>query len=138
MKRQALAFITLALLFLGFVAVFIATGRAATTVKNRKNSIGIDEVYTNPNRYLFATVIAGSIIRGKSDADLYTVVRVQPYNTMSLYDETVMFCGNMAEEFRGKRGPLVITYETRSHKMFQGIACHELYSVFMVPKPEEK
>ena len=138
MKRQALAFIVLTLFFLAFVAFAISFGYASPVKKNRANTLGIGEVYTNPNRYLLASIIEGAIIRGNTDSDHYTNIRFQPYNTMSLYDETILFCGDQSAWFNGKRGPVVVTYETRAHKMFKGIACHELDSVFEVPSPEAK
>lgn len=103
--------------------------------KNRPNSLGVNEVYTNPNVYLFASVADGVLLRAENEH--FTNIRFQPYNTMSLYTETVLFCGNQAEQFRGKTGALLITYQRRSHRLFQGIACHDLESVFEVPAPKE-
>lgn len=106
--------------------------------KNRPNSLGVNEVYTNPNVYLFASIAEGNLLRGTGETDHYTNIRFQPYNTMSLYTETVLFCGNQAEQFSGKTGALLITYQRRSHRLFQGIACHDLESVFEVPAPKER
>lgn len=135
--KQALGFVILALVFLVFVAFAITFGHAATTSKSRSNSLGVEEVYTNPNTYLFALPVDGVTMRGKNDSDLYTNIRFQPYNTMSLYTESVLFCGAVGDQFNGKRGPLVVTYETRAHKTYRGIACHELESVFEVLSQEE-
>lgn len=106
-----------------------------SATKNRPNSLGVTEIYTNPNVYLFASIAEGSLL-GKAD-DRYTNIRFQPYNTMSLYNETVLFCGNQAEQFNGKTGALLVTYERRAHRLFQGVACHNLESVFVVPAPKE-
>jgi hypothetical protein len=136
MRRQAIAFITFALIFLVFVAFAIAFGHAAITGKNRANSLGVTEVYTNPNIYLFGVLTDGAILAGDHD-DLYTNVRIQPYATMSLYDESILLCGNEAGSFKGKHGPLLLTYHRIASRAFKGIACHDLISVFEVPSPKE-
>lgn len=133
--RKVYAFITLALFFLAFVAFAISFGRAATTGKNRANSLGVTEVYTNPNVYMFGVLTDGTIIGGDHD-DIYTNVRFQPYATMGLYDESILLCGNEAESFKGKHGPLLMTYHRIASRAFKGIACHDLVSVFEVPSPK--
>lgn len=135
--KKVYAFITLALIFLAFVAFAITFGRAATTGKNRANSLGVTEVYTNPNVYLFGVLTDGTIIGGDHD-DIYTNIRVQPYATMGLYDESILLCGNEAESFKGKHGPLLITYHRVASRAFKGIACHDLVSVFEVPSPKDE
>lgn len=127
-----------AILLSGILLIVMAleTLSHGAIAKNRPNSLGVNEVYTNPNVYLFASIAEGNLLR--SETDHYTNIRFQPYNTMSLYTETVLFCGNQAEQFSGKTGALLITYQRRSHRLFQGIACHDLESVFEVPAPKEK
>lgn len=118
-----------ALVFLSLFAVLIATGHAETFT-NRPNSLGISETYTNPNTYLLAVPMeATALENGK-----YFNIRFAPYNTYALYDESILFCGGevVLEKFKDKNGVLVITYETRAHSMYKGIACHELVSVFEV------
>lgn len=127
MKKVASWFIIFALAFLSLFAVLIATGHADVLV-NRPNSLGISETYTNPNSYLMAVPLEATALEdGK-----YFNIRFAPYNTYALYDESVLFCGDVTPKFEGKNGVLVITYETRAHSMYKGIACHELVSVFEV------
>lgn len=131
-------FLEWAILISGLLLIVMASvklSHCAVPTKNRPNSLGVTEIYTNPNVYLFASIAEGSLL-GKAD-DRYTNIRFQPYNTMSLYNETVLFCGNQAEQFSGKTGALLVTYERRSHHLFQGVACHNLESVFVVPAPKE-
>ena len=116
-------------------AVFWLGASTATVHVNRRNSLGADEVYTNHNTYILGALLGGSIM--ESDNGSYTSIRVQPYATPALYDESLLFCGDQGAQFNGKRGVVVITYETRAHKMFKGVACHELISVFEVPEPKQ-
>jgi len=114
---------------LGMLAVLEALmllsilSHASGTVPNRRNSLGISEVYNNSNTYLLALPIAGQEVEGGYN------IRFWPYNTPSLYDETVFFC-DIGDKFDGKTGPLVIVYETRAHQAHSGIGCHELRAVF--------
>ena len=125
-------------LIIGFtIGGFSAHVDAKETAKNRQNSLDVNEVYTNPNTYLFGAIVDGAIIRGDRDGEFYTSIRVQPYHTAALYDENVLFCGNVGDEFNGKSRVVVLTYETRAHTLFKGIACHELTSVFEVQEPKQ-
>jgi hypothetical protein len=136
-RNPALEWVIVISTLLFLVTAGAQLSHCATTTKNRPNSLGVEEVYTNPNVYLFGSIAEGSLLRGQSEADHYTNIRFQPYNTMSLYTETVLFCGNQAEQFNGKTGALLVTYEKRAHRMFRGVACHELESVFEVPAPKD-
>jgi hypothetical protein len=109
-----------------FVIVMNTKPGCSEVTKNRPNSLGADQIYENHNAYLFAVPIAGSVMDGA------TSIRFQPYNTMSLYEESVLFCGDVTEKFENKEGPMVITYDRVAHRKFRGIACHDLVSVFEV------
>jgi hypothetical protein len=100
------------------------------TTPNRRNSLGISDVYENPNTYLFGLPVEGVDL----DDGKYVSIRFKPYNTASLYDENVLFCdaGRTMEAFHSTEGPVIVTYQTVAHKMFKGIACHEIVSVFEV------
>lgn len=121
--------------------VFAIAAVAEPTKPNRANSLGVEQFYTNPNIYLFAVPSCGgqdncSILtdeRGRK----YTNLKFQPYNTMSLFEEPVLFCGDVSGQFAGKHGAMVVTYRRQATLNFHGIGCHELDSVFVVPSPEE-
>jgi len=123
-KKALASFLILALAFLALVAVLIATGHASTTAGNRTNSLGVSETYQNPYTYLLAIPIDGQLIEGK-----YTNIRLWPFGTPALYDFSLLFCGDVTEKFEGKSGVLVLTYETRAHAMYKGVACQELLGV---------
>jgi hypothetical protein len=109
------------------ILLALATARAfAVPTNNRPNSIGVEQFYMNPNTYLFASIIAGQVLDGA------TTIRFQPYETMSLYEESVLFCGDVRENFKDRSGPIVVTYRRVSHRLYHGIACHEIVSVFEV------
>lgn len=119
-------FIILALSFLAFVAVMIATAHATPTT-NRPNSLGADQLYINPYSYRLALPIDGQVLEGK-----YTNIRFWPYGTPDLYDETLLFCGDVTPEFNDRKGVLILTFRTQASHLYKGIACHELISVFEV------
>ncbi len=127
MKKVIASFVILALTFMVLAAVLIATGHASVSGNQSKLLREPYEVYQNPYRYLLALPIDGQILESK-----YTVIRFQPYATPEIYDETLLFCGDVTPMFEGKRGPMVITYRVRASQMYKGIACHDLINVFEV------
>ncbi len=114
----------------------------AVPSKNRPNSLGLSEFYTNPNMYLFGSIACNggelncSILKDDKGRK-YTNLKFQPYATMAMYEEAVLFCGDVSEEFNGKRGALVVTYRRQATLNYRGIGCHDLDSVFEVPSPKE-
>ena len=124
MKKVVALLIVLALTFMAITAALIATGHASTTSGNRPNSLGISETYQNPYTYLLALPMDGQILEGR-----YTNIRLWPFGTPALYAFSILFCGDVTEKFEGKSGVLVLTYETRAHAMYKGVACQELLGV---------
>lgn len=127
MKKVVAGLIALALIFLVIAAIMIATGNASPT-KARPNTLGVSEIYQNPNTYLIAEPVEVTFMRDEKER-IYTNVRFQPLNTAAYYDESVLFCGSV-EEF--KHLPMAIIYLTRSNRMYRGIACHEYISAYEV------
>jgi hypothetical protein len=126
-KKTIAAFLILALSFLILVAVMIATGHASTTSGNRRNSLGVTETLQNPNTYLLALPLDGQVLEGK-----YTNIRFQPYGTPALYDESILFCGNVTDYFQDKTGVVVVVYETQAHTMYRGVPCKTLVATFEI------
>lgn len=126
----------LCLVLFTLLIVQLAHCEPSVSKPNRPNSLGVDQLYVNPNVYLFGSPVGGELIRGERN-EIYTSVRFQPYNTMALYDESVLFCGDVAHDFNNKQGALVVTYSRRASRSFHGIGCHNLDSVFVVPSPKE-
>lgn len=122
MRATLAAFVVTFYLF----AVMFSIGHCAPT-SNRPNSIGADKLYVNPYSYRLALPIDGQVLEGK-----YTNIRFWPYATPELYDETILFCGDVTSFFDGKSHPVVMTYRTQASHMYKGIPCHDLISVFEV------
>lgn len=93
----------------------------------RPNSLGVHELYSNPNTYLVATPVEGRILDGR-----FTNIRFQPYAAPLLFDESILFCGDVTEKFDGMIGSLAVTFRTQASGRYQGVGCHELVSVFEV------
>ena len=132
MRKVVASLMALALTFLVIVAVLIATGHASTT-QPRPNTIGATNQMYNPFSYLIALPIDGQILEGK-----YTNIRFAPYAAPNLYDETLLFCGDVTGMFDGKQGVVAITYRTQASRAYLGIGCHELLSIFQIETKEGK
>jgi len=65
-------------------------------------------------------------------------IRIQPYGSPLLQEDSILLCGYPIEEFRGMTGPVEIRFEARAHRMFEGIGCHELISVDHWTPPQQK
>lgn len=109
-----------ALLILALVTLGIAE-----TAPNRPNNLGVSEVYTNTNAYILALPLDGQVLEGA-----VTNIRLQPYGTPQLYDENLLLCGDVTEQFNGKSGVLVLVYDKVSHRLFRNVPCHDLKGVF--------
>lgn len=121
--RSRLSMLTVSFLLFG---IMFCVGHTSTT-GNRPNSIGADKIYVNPYSYHLALPIDGQVLEGK-----YTNIRFWPYGTPDLYDESVLFCGDVESEFNGRKGVLVITFRTQASHLYRGVPCHELINVFEV------
>jgi hypothetical protein len=107
----------------------LAVARAyAVPSKPRPNTLGVSEIYQNPNTYLIAEPVEATFMQDEKERT-YTNVRFLPLNTAAFYDESILFCG-VVEDF--KRLPMAVTYLTRAGRMYKGIACHEFVSAYEV------
>jgi hypothetical protein len=108
------------------VLLFVSLGHCETT-KERLNSIGADQLVTNPYTYILGLPIDGQVLEGK-----YTTIRLWPYGASALYDVSILFCGDVTYSFH-KKGVVVVTYRIQASHTYKGIACHDLLGVFEVP-----
>ena len=120
MRRTVLAFI-LVLVFLAMVLGAMVVGRAAVS-KKHNDSIGIVMQQGNPMSYIEGVVTNASLIEHGIN------LRIQPRGTYALFTEDILFCDteHVVSLFEGKRGPVVLTYETRAHRMIEEVSCHDL------------
>lgn len=132
-KGSLIAALILAAIFVLLIGLLGIRGECATTTFSRRNSIGVDQIYTNPNIYLFGSITGGAVL--SEDDKTFTSASIQPYNTIFLYSEQILFCDNVAEQLN-QPGPLVITYQRTAHRTYQGVGCHILVSAFSIKQQE--
>jgi hypothetical protein len=118
-KKAVVSFLILALVFVITAAIMIATGHAEPS-QNRKNSLGVLQTWDNPYTYLLALPIEGKEVEGGF------TVRFWDFGMPAMIDHTVFFCDARADKFDGKKGVLVMVYETQAHHKTAGIGCHDL------------
>ena len=118
----------LAILFL--IAV---PAHCKTSERSHDNSLGVNIPYENPYIYNFGGIVDGAVVEDRLNNEA-TSIRFQPFGTFELYTEELLFCGNLADTFRGMSGPVVLTYRRVAHETVGGIACHELKNVQKVGK----
>jgi hypothetical protein len=131
MKKVVASLVVLALTFMLIAAVLIATGHASTT-RPRPNTLGVAQFYDNPYAYLLALPVDGQVLEGK-----YTNIRFAPYAAPDLFVQSILFCGDVTPMFDGKTGVLAVTYRAQASRLYQGVACHEILSVFQVKAKED-
>lgn len=107
------------------LVLLVVSGHCTTT--SRTNSLGILQYQGNPNSYVAGAVL--NIAFAGEPRNYGVAVRVQPTGTYTLFTEEYFFCGDPSELFAGKRGPIVLVYETVVHHTVEGIGCHELRGV---------
>jgi hypothetical protein len=100
-------------------AVFLSVGQRG------KNSIGAVPYQENPYMYTAGAVVSGKVL----DNDSATILRIQPAYTYALYDESLVLCGDQSDRLNGKSDFMVLTYERISHRLVDGIGCHNLVGV---------
>jgi len=117
------------LLLLGFLlfAAFLSVLSHGMPTKARPNTLGVSDFYNNPYTYLLAKPIDGQVFSGG-----YTNIRFAPYAAADFYDLSILFCGDVSDQFDGKSGVLVIVYKIQGTHKYRGIGCHELVGVFEV------
>ena len=118
--RIALILFVLAVLTLGFVG--FAHGAIS---KKHDNSLGVVQYQSNPFTYFEGSLVSGATI------DSAVNLRFSPRQTYGLFTQDILFCDydNVAEKFAGKKGLVVLSYETVAHRTIQGVGCHDLRSV---------
>jgi hypothetical protein len=116
MKKVVVGFLILALIFVITAAIMIGTGHAEPS-HNRKNSLGVLQTWNNPYTYLLALPVEGKQVEGGF------TVRFWDFGMPELIDHTVFFC-DISDKFDGKKGVLVVVYETQAHRKANGLGCH--------------
>lgn len=93
------------------------------------SSIGNVVYQDNPLTYK-----AGSLMSYNFIEKTGLVLTLQPSGTYELFQESVVVCDTPAaiDMLNGKHNPMVIAFETRDHRMVEGIGCHNLVGVYEI------
>jgi hypothetical protein len=111
---------------------FLYTGLAEAAILKHNNSLGVVQYETNPFTYKAGSVVTGfSVEDGKG-----LVLRMQSLGTYGLFSEDVLLCGNPLVMLNNKTNPVVLTFETVSHRSVNGVGCHELIKVNEIRQEE--
>lgn len=116
-------------IFVGVLAALImlllvGLSHCATTHTSH-NSLGTIAYTENPYNYIVASAKDGKVIaEGKA-----TSLRLQPMYTYQLFDTSLLLCNDVSEKLNGITQPMVLTYERQTHRVVEGVACHELIGV---------
>ncbi len=131
--KTAIAVGAIAALLLLLFGPLVLFARGSTQV-NHQNSLDAIIPDDNENIYMFGLPVDGAVFEC-ARGEICTNVTFRPYNTDLLHTESILFCGNEAVSFEGKMGALVVTYRRQGSRIYGGVACHELQSVFEVKSP---
>ena len=107
------------------LAAFVASGRCAVSKKPNGNSLGVVQYQNNPLTYKEGNIVEAAYV----SSDKAVVIRIQPRGTYGLFTEDILLCSGAAAKLNGKSNPLVISYQTQSHHLVEGVGCHELMYV---------
>jgi hypothetical protein len=123
--RRVAAAIALILFLLSVVLIGFSGFAYGAVGKKHGNSLGVIQYETNPFTYVEGSLSNVSLVGTGVN------LRLQPRGVYSLFTQEILFCDydNVAEKFAGKRGLMVLTYETVAHRSIEGIGCHDLRSV---------
>lgn len=131
MKKVAIGFGIIAILFLCLAGLFIGTGHAATTSKT--NAFGAVTITSDPNVTLVASLLGGEVHRD-GDGRLGYNLRLHPKYTFGLFDESVMFCGDVRGMLENKSTTfLAYTYRRSASRLIDSVPCHQLIGIDEVP-----
>jgi len=115
------------ILFSIFALCIIATSAHADTTNKRTNAFGAIIYQDNPFTYLYGKALDGTVIVDREKVGGVSI-KFQPSYTYTLFTETVLFCGDVADDFEGA-SLVIVTYERQSHRLVKGVPCHELVRV---------
>ena len=118
----------------GFIIIWLIgvmlscfVGLSHGSVRPRPNSLGVPETYESPYTYMLGAIHDVSVMQ--EDGKVYTNVAFAPYGASLLDTESVLFCGEVDNlDARTK----VYVYDKTPHRMFHGVPCHELKTIFVV------
>ena len=114
--------VTAALYAAALILGLAALAECKTTTKPQSNAFGAVVYTQNPHVYLFGSVVAVSDMGGATN------VRFNPARTFAFFSESVLFCGDVVDQFNAP-GAIMVTYRRNPARLYQGVPCYELESV---------
>lgn len=134
--RKVAATIALILFLLSVLMFFANFAHAATTGK-KSNAFGAITPTIDPNVTVVAAVLDGNPHRD-ADGRLGINLRLHPKYTYGLFDEDIMFCGNVVGMFDEKTAKYqALTYRRQASRLIDGVPCHQLIAVDDVKDTQE-
>ena len=135
--RNYIAFILGLILLLALIFWPLALCHGSTTSAQKTNSLGADISQVNPNINYVAMIIEGSIVGDRKNVG--TNLRLHPKYMYALFDEAVLFCGDVSpfltdENSKIIQGYLVFTYRRAASRLINEVPCHELVAVDRLEK----
>lgn len=123
--RRVAAAIALVLFVLAVLTIGLTGFAHGAVSKKHDNSLGVIQYQTNPFTYVEGSISNVSLVGTGVN------LRLQPRGVYSLFTQEILLCDydNVAEKFAGKKGLVVLSYETVAHRTIQGVGCHDLRSV---------
>lgn len=129
-QKIAIYFAFLAILFMCLCGLFIATGHATTTTSAKKSNVfGAQTLVVDPNVTLVASLLSGEVHEDTDGRQGFNL-RLHPKYTYGLFDESIMFCGDIRPMMENKFTRFqAYTYRRAASRLIDGIACHALVGV---------
>ena len=102
-------------------------GHCSTTSQKHDNSLGVVQYNDNPNISVVGSFMGGEVHRD-SDGRIGVNIRLHPKYTYNLFDESILFCGDISGMFEGKGTSQyqTWTYRRAASRIIDGIPCHTL------------
>ena len=114
------------------VVLFLCAYCGATTTAHR-NSLGVVISDVDPNTAIVGSILEGTINTDK-DGRMGISVRIHPKASYTLFDESLMFCGDESDRLSDENGNILngnyaFTYHRAASRLILGVPCHALVSV---------
>jgi hypothetical protein len=138
MSKKIPAAVMLAMLGVMAMCLILAVyAHGATTSQKHENSLGVIEYTENPLTYKEGYIVNGELVEDGKYAGI--VVRLQPRGTYDLFTEDIFLCDprHVLAVMGDKRNPVVLVYETVSHRKIQEVGCHDIIAIDEVKVPQE-
>ena len=127
--RKVAAAIALILFTLAVITIGLTGFAHGATTSKKSNAFGAVTPTIDPNVSMVAAILSVEQHRDR-DGRVGLNFRLHPLYSYSLFDESLMFCGDVVPMFEGKVATFqAFTYRRAASRLIDGIPCHELRGV---------